>query len=58
MTPVSEVECLVYTWSYENGYYLLLKIEPVSLTLTPYHPVINTITASMDISKSQLLPLK
>lgn len=44
-TPISEVECLVYTESY-GVEELLSTISNVStsLTLTPYHPVINSVT--------------
>ncbi len=62
-TPVSEVECLVYTESY-GGNELLSTIEnrALSLTLTPYHPVINTITDQWtfpkDISSPQIRKCK
>jgi len=44
-TPISEVECLVYTDSY-GGEELLSTIRNTvtTLTLTPYHPVINQTT--------------
>ena len=62
-TPVSEVECLVYTESYdENELLSTIENRAVSLTLTPYHPVINTITDQWtfpkDISSPQIRKCK
>ena len=44
-TPISEVECLVYTESYgEEDLLSTISNATTTLTLTPYHPVINSIT--------------
>ena len=44
-TPISEVECLVYTESYgEEELLSTISNAATSLTLTPYHPVINSVT--------------
>ena len=44
-TPISEVECLVFTESYgEEELLSTISNAATSLTLTPYHPVINSTT--------------
>jgi hypothetical protein len=56
-TPISEVECLVYTESYgEEELLSTISNQSVSLSLTPYHPVINSITDKWIFPKNIAAP--